>query len=192
MRLLIMGPPGAGKGTQAVGIAAHYGIPAVSSGDLFRQHIKAQDSLGAKVSAMIARGDFVPDVLTTSMVFRRLLEPDARAGWLLDGYPRTLGQVHALDIAQEELGTHLDRVVSLVADPELLVERMLKRAQLEGRADDNEATIRHRIDVYQDETQPVLEEYAGRGLVVEVDAIGAVDEVTRRLTEVLDAAPARA
>lgn len=187
MRLLIMGPPGAGKGTQAVGIAAHYGIPAVSSGDLFRQHIKDQDDLGRRVSALIANGDFVPDVLTTSMVFRRLLQPDARAGWLLDGYPRTLGQVQALDLAQGELGTHLDAVVSLVADPEALVGRMLKRAQIEGRADDNEETIRHRIDVYEEQTAPVLGEYARRGLVVEVDAIGAMAEVTRRLTEALDA-----
>lgn len=187
MRLLIMGPPGAGKGTQAVGIASHYGITPVSSGDLFRQHIKAQDKLGAKVSAMIARGDFVPDVLTTSMVFRRLLESDARPGWLLDGYPRTLGQVQALDMAQAEMGTHLDAVISLIADPERLVERMLKRAELEGRADDNEETIRHRIEVYHHETEPVLDVYRGRGLVVEVDAIGAVNEVTGRLTDALDA-----
>ena len=186
MRLLIMGPPGAGKGTQAGGIAAHYGIPTISSGDLFRQHIKAQDALGQKVSAIIARGEFVPDVITTSMVFRRLLEPDAQNGWLLDGYPRTLAQVEALDIAQAELGTHLDAVVSLVADPDELVGRMLRRAQLEGRADDNEQTIRRRIEVYRDETSPVLAEYDARNLVLEVDALGEIDEVTRRLTEVLD------
>ncbi len=186
MRLLIMGPPGAGKGTQAGGIAAHYGIPTISSGDLFRQHIKAQDALGQKVSAIIARGEFVPDVITTSMVFRRLLEPDAQNGWLLDGYPRTLAQVEALDIAQAELGTHLDAVVSLVADPDELVGRMLRRAQLEGRADDNEQTIRRRIEVYRDETSPVLAEYDARNLVLEVDALGEIDEVTRRLTEALD------
>lgn len=186
MRLLIMGPPGAGKGTQAVGIAAHYGIPPVSSGDLFRQHIRAHDDLGAKVSALISAGDFVPDVLTTSMVFRRLLEPDADNGWLLDGYPRTLGQVNALDIAMEERRIRLDAVISLIADPEELVGRMLRRAELEGREDDNEATIRHRIDVYQHETEPVLSVYRERGLVIVVDAIGEVDEVTRRLTEALD------
>lgn len=187
MRLLIMGPPGAGKGTQASGVAAHYGIPTVSSGDLFRQHIKAQDALGQKVSALIANGEFVPDVLTTSMVFRRLIQPDSRAGWLLDGYPRTLGQVEALDIAQREIGTHIDAVISLVADPNELVGRMLRRAQLEGRADDNESTIRRRIEVYAEETAPVLDEYTRRGLVVEVDALGEVADVTRRLTEALDA-----
>jgi len=186
MRLLIMGPPGAGKGTQATGIAAYYGIPAISSGDLFRKHIKAQDALGQKVSAIISRGEFVPDVITTSMVFRRMLEPDAKEGWLLDGYPRTLAQVEALDIAQAELGTQLDAVISLVADPDELVGRMLRRAELEGRADDNADTIRRRIEVYREETAPVLAEYAGRNLVLEVDALGEIAEVTGRLTEALD------
>jgi len=186
MRLLIMGPPGAGKGTQATGIAAHYAIPAVSSGDLFRGHIKSQDALGRKVSALIARGEFVPDVLTTSMVFRRLLQPDAAAGWLLDGYPRTLGQVEALDLAMGELGTQLDAVISLVADPAALVGRMLRRAQLEGREDDNEETIQHRIEVYRLQTEPVLAEYRGRGSVLEVDALGEVAEVTERIAAALD------
>lgn len=186
MRLLIMGPPGAGKGTQACGVANHYGIPAISSGDLFRTHIKAQDSLGQKVSALIARGEFVPDVITSSMVFRRLLTQEAAHGWLLDGYPRTLGQVQALDIVLSETGERLDGVISLVADPNALVGRMLKRAELEGRADDNEATIRRRIEVYAEETAPVLSEYAKRGLVVEVDALGDITDVTRRLVDALD------
>lgn len=187
MRLLIMGPPGAGKGTQACHVATHYGLVAVSSGDLFRKHIKAQDTLGKKVSALIAAGEFVPDVVTTSMVFRRLLQPDARPGWLLDGYPRTLGQVEALDIAQREIGTKIDAVISLIADPTALVGRMLKRAELEGRADDNAETISKRIEVYYAETEPVMSVYADRGLVVEVDALGEVDDVTRRLTAALDA-----
>nr|NLI48978.1 adenylate kinase [Propionibacterium sp.] len=188
MRLLIMGPPGAGKGTQAARLSAHYGIPTVSSGDLFRAHIKAQDALGQKVSALIARGEFVPDCITTSMVFRRLLKPDIKGvGWLLDGYPRTLGQVEALDIAQAELGTRLDGVISLVADPNEVVGRMLKRAELEGRADDNEATIRRRIEVYDAETKPVLDVYRERDLVVEIDALGTVDEVFDRITGSLDA-----
>ncbi len=187
MRLLIMGPPGAGKGTQATGIAVHYGIPAISSGDLFRAHIKAQDALGQRVSALIAAGEFVPDVITTSMVLSRLLQPDASSGWLLDGYPRTLGQVEALDIAQVELGTQLDAVVSLLADPRELVGRMLKRAELEGRADDNEESIRTRLDAYAAETKPVLDVYRSRGLLVEVGALGEIDEVGRRLIGALDA-----
>lgn len=188
MRLLIMGPPGAGKGTQATGIAERYDVVAVSSGDLFRSHIKAQDPMGQKVSGLIANGEFVPDCITTSMVFRRILKPDAQAnGWLLDGYPRTLGQVEALDIAQKELHTHLDAVISLVADPNELVGRMLKRAQEQGRADDNEATIRRRIEVYAEETEPVLAVYRARDLVVEVDAIGEVGEVTDRIVAALEA-----
>lgn len=187
MRLLIVGPPGAGKGTQATGVADHYGIPAISSGDLFRQHISAQDPLGQKVSNLISHGEFVPDVITSSMIFRRTMEPDAVDGWLLDGYPRTLGQVEALDIVLDEIGTRLDAVISLVADPNELVGRMLRRAELQGRADDNEETIRRRIEVYAEETAPVLAEYAGRGLVVEVDALGDIDDVTRRLVSALDA-----
>lgn len=186
MRLLIMGPPGAGKGTQATGVADHYGIPAISSGELFRTHIKAQDSLGRKVSALIARGEFVPDVITSSMVLRRMLVPDAAKGWLLDGYPRTLGQVHALDLVLAETQHRLDAVISLVADPAELVGRMLKRAQLEGREDDNAETIGRRIEVYAEETAPVLTEYAARGLVVEVNALGEVADVTRNLTDALD------
>lgn len=187
MRLLIMGPPGAGKGTQAGGIAERYGVPAVSSGDLFRAHIKDQDAVGQKVSAIIARGEFVPDCITTSMVFRRILKPDAQGGWLLDGYPRTLGQVEALDIMMDETKTKLDGVIALNADPDALVARMLKRAELEGRADDNEESIRHRIEVYHAETADVVAVYRERGLVVDVDAVGTVDAVRDRITSGLDA-----
>lgn len=181
-----MGPPGAGKGTQAVGIAAHYGVPAISSGDLFRDNIKRKTDLGRRFSTLIAAGDYVPDVLTSSVVFRRLLQPDCAHGWLLDGYPRTVGQVVALDLAMAERGTRLDAVISLQADPDELVERLLKRAQIEGRADDNAETIRHRIDVYDRETAELLHVYDMRGLVVKVDAIGPVDDVTARLAKALD------
>ena len=181
-----MGPPGAGKGTQAVGIAAHYGVPAVSSGDLFRDNIKRQTDLGRRFSTLIAAGDYVPDVLTSSLVFRRLLEPDCANGWLLDGYPRTVGQVLALDLVMGERGTRLDAVISLQADPDSLVQRLLKRAQIEGRLDDNEDTIRHRINVYHRETEELLHVYDMRGLVVKVDAIGEVADVTSRLARALD------
>ncbi len=180
-----MGPPGAGKGTQAVGVAAHYHVPAISSGSLFRENINMQTDLGQRVEALIARGEFVPDVLTTSMVFRRIIMPDCADGWLLDGYPRTLNQVVALDLALTEQGQQLDAVIALEADPQALVERMVRRAGIEGRADDNEETIRNRIDIYHQETADLLDVYRGRGILVQVDAIGGVDEVRQRLVDAL-------
>lgn len=187
MRLLIMGPPGAGKGTQAVGVAAHYGVPAISSGDLFRSNIKSKTPLGERVSAIIAAGEYVPDDLTTELVFDRIADPDCGGGWLLDGYPRTAGQVAALDALLSEQGNEVSAAISLVADPDVLVGRLLKRAEIEGRLDDNEETIRRRIEVYNEETASLLEGYQARGLVVEVDALGDVADVTRRLTDALDA-----
>lgn len=187
MRMLITGPPGAGKGTQATGVAQRYGVPAISSGDIFRDNIKRHTPLGERVVEIIGRGDFVPDVLTTSLVFQRISEPDCWRGWLLDGYPRTLGQVEALDIALAETNTKLDAIVALVAEPEVLVERMLRRAEEQGRADDNAESIRHRIKVYHAETADVIEHYRARGLLVEVDAIGTVEEVRERILAALDA-----
>lgn len=186
MRLLIMGPPGAGKGTQADAVAVHYRVPAISSGEIFRDEIRRGTVLGRQVEELIAAGDFVPDVLTTSLVFSRLLRPDCAHGWLLDGYPRTAAQVEALDIVMAERNTALDAAISLEADPDELVSRMLKRALTEGREDDNAETIRHRIDVYHDETAELLDLYRSRGLLVEVDALGTVDDVTRRLIAALD------
>ena len=187
MRLLITGPPGAGKGTQASALAERYAIPAISSGDIFRDNIKRHTPLGDRVVEIIARGDFVPDVLTTSLVFQRISEPDCWRGWLLDGYPRTLGQVEALDIALAETNTKLDAIVALVAEPEVLVERMLRRAEEQGRADDNAESIRHRIKVYHAETADVIEHYRARGLLVEVDADGTVEEVRERILAALAA-----
>ena len=181
-----MGPPGAGKGTQASGIAERYSIPAISSGDIFRDNIKRHTPLGERVVEIIGRGDFVRDVLSTSLVFQRITEPDCWRGWLLDGYPRTAGQVEALDIVLTETGTKLDAVVALTADPEALVERMLKRAELEGRVDDNAESIRHRIGVYHGETEEVIALYRERGILIEVDAVGTVDEVRDRINTALD------
>lgn len=182
-----MGPPGAGKGTQATAVAQRYGVPAISSGDIFRHNIKRHTPLGDRVVEIIGRGDFVPDVLTTSLIFSRIAEPDCWKGWLLDGYPRTLGQVEALDIMMDETKTKLDGVIALNADPDALVARMLKRAELEGRADDNAESIRHRIEVYHAETADVVAVYRERGLVVDVDAVGTVDAVRDRITSGLDA-----
>ena len=191
MRLLITGPPGAGKGTQAEGIARRYEVPAISSGDLFRDNIKRHTPIGDRIVEIIGRGDFVPDVITTSLVFQRISEPDCWRGWLLDGYPRTLAQVEALDIVLDETKTHLDAVIALTADPEALIERMLLRAEQQGRADDNAEAIRHRIEVYHAETADVIESYRSRGLVLEVDAIGTVDEVADRIVTALEALIAR-
>ncbi|WP_040157822.1 adenylate kinase [Nigerium massiliense] len=186
MRMLIMGPPGAGKGTQAGSVAAHYHVPTISSGEIFRDNIKRGTPLGRKVDELIAAGDFVPDVLTTSLVFSRLLWPDCDDGWLLDGYPRTAAQVEALDIVLRERGVAIDAVICLIADSDELVKRMLLRAEIEGRKDDNAETIRHRIDVYHEETAELIDLYRERGLLVEVDAMGDVDEVRDRVIEGLE------
>ncbi len=184
-----MGPPGAGKGTQADAIADHYGIVTISTGQLFRDNIQLGTALGKQIESLIAGGNLVPDEVTNEMVFQRLASPDVRkrGGFLLDGYPRTLEQVEALDGALLRSRRRLNAVVALVADPDQLVERLLKRAEIEGRADDNAESIRHRIDVYHAETAPVLDVYRERGLTVEVDAFGTVEEVRHRITSALDA-----
>jgi adenylate kinase len=187
MRLLIMGPPGVGKGTQACSIAAHYRIPAISTGSIFRTHVTNQTPLGRQVSEILAAGSYVPDEITNAIVSDRIHQPDAVSGWLLDGYPRTIGQVESLDSILEVDGAALDAVVSLTADADLLVDRLLKRAELEGRADDNAETIRHRMNVYNTATDPLLDTYRERGILVEVDGIGLIEEVAYRVTRALDA-----
>lgn len=187
MKLLIMGPPGVGKGTQAIGIAAHYGVPAISTGDIFRDNVKNQTELGKKVSAILADGGYVPDEITNAVVADRICKPDAVDGWLLDGYPRTIGQVSALDEAMACGDSGLDAVIALTADADLLTQRLLKRAEVEGRADDNAETIKHRMAVYNEATDPLLDEYRSRELLLEVDGIGSIDEVAQRITAALDA-----
>ena len=181
MRLIIMGAPGAGKGTQAPSIATHYGIPAISTGDIFRANVKQKTPLGLKVEAIMAAGDYVPDELTEQIVADRLDQDDAQSGFLLDGFPRTLHQVGALDDYLAERGHQLDAVLSLTVDTEALIQRLLKRAQIEGRADDSEETIRHRMDVYQQDTSPLIDDYRDRGLLIEVDGDGLIAEVSERI-----------
>ncbi|WP_425310286.1 adenylate kinase [Ammonicoccus fulvus] len=191
MRLLIMGPPGAGKGTQAKGIAEHYDIPAISTGDIFRGISKADAEtatpLAKQVKEIMNSGGYVSDEITNQIVAERLGEPDAAGGFLLDGYPRTAGQVEALDAMLAEEGTQLDAVVSIEADQDELVERLLKRAEIEGRADDNEETIRKRQEVYAEQTADLLKVYGDRGLLVSVDGLGEIDEVAQRIFAALDA-----
>ncbi len=182
-----MGAPGAGKGTQAKGIAAHYEIPAISTGDIFRANVKNQTALGKEVQRIMAAGDYVPDEITNAIVEDRLGQPDAEIGFLLDGYPRTVVQVGALDEMLHKLDQELDAVVSLDVDPEVLIARLLKRAELENRADDTEETIRRRMEVYTAETEPLLAMYRERDLLVPVDGMGDVDEVLERIVAALDA-----
>lgn len=182
-RLLIIGPPGAGKGTQASRIAAHYEIPAISTGDIFRANIKGQTELGQRVQAIIEAGELVPDSLTNEIVRDRLHQDDAVAGFLLDGYPRNVEQVHALDEMLD--GDSLDAVVLLEADTDEVVARLLKRAEIEGRADDTEAVIRHRQDVYAEQTAPLVELFTDRGIIVRVDGLGGIDEVADRISAAL-------
>lgn len=183
-RLLIIGPPGAGKGTQAAKIADHYGVPAISTGDIFRANIKGGTELGKRVQAIIEAGELVPDSLTNEIVQDRLSQADAAQGFLLDGYPRNVEQVHALDGMLH--GDALDAVVLLEAETDEVVARLLKRAELEGRADDTEEIIRHRQDVYAEQTAPLIELFTDRGILVAVDGLGAIDEVAQRIASALD------
>ncbi|MCI1747396.1 MAG: adenylate kinase [Acidipropionibacterium sp.] len=187
MRLLIIGAPGAGKGTQASAIASHYGVLAISTGDIFRANIKGGTELGKKVKAIMDAGDLVPDEVTDEIVVDRLGQPDAVGGFLLDGYPRNLHQVSALDTYLSGKGESLDAVISLEVDPELLTARLLKRAEIEGRSDDNEETIRNRMSVYSSQTEPLIDHYRQAGLLVPVDGVGEISEVHDRIVAALDA-----
>ena len=187
IRLLIVGAPGAGKGTQATGLAAAYGVPAISTGDIFRANIKNGTDLGKQVQEITAQGRLVPDSLTNELIRDRLSQADVAGGFLLDGYPRTVGQVEFLTDLLAEQGGAIDAVVQLVTDTDAVVERLLKRAQEQGRVDDTEEIIRHRQEVYATETAPIIDVYAERGAVVEVDGMGDVDEIAQRILDALAA-----
>ena len=186
-RLLIVGPPGAGKGTQAARLTERYGIPAIATGDIFRENIRNQTPLGVEVKAIVDAGDYVPNSLTNALVTARLEEPDARDGFLLDGYPRTVDQIEYLDELLAGKGQALDAVIFLLADKEEVVARLRKRALEQGRADDTEEAIRHRQDVFARETAPLIPVFRERGLLIEVDGLGEIDEVSERIAAALDA-----
>jgi adenylate kinase len=186
MRLILMGPPGAGKGTQAKVIATHYSIPAISTGDIFRANVAGRTELGKEAQRYMDAGEYVPDEVTNGMVRDRISLADAEPGFLLDGYPRTLAQVDALDEIMKDLAQELDGVVVLTAERDELVNRLLQRAQVEGRADDTEEVIRRRQEVYEEQTAPLIEVYEERGLLVEVDGMGEIEAVTHRIFEKLD------
>jgi adenylate kinase len=186
-RLLLIGPPGAGKGTQAVLLAAHFGIPAISTGDIFRSNVKNETPLGIEAKGFMDRGEYVPSTLTNALIRDRLSQPDAQTGFLLDGYPRTADQVAELDNILVESSVRLDVVVQLRADNKELIRRLAHRAEVEGRADDTPEVIGKRLDVYDEQTAPLIDIYVSRGLVAMIDGSGEIELVTKRIIEALNA-----
>lgn len=187
MRLLIMGPPGAGKGTQAERIAERLQIPAISTGEIFRKNMQEKTLLGREAQRYSDRGEYVPDEITNPMVRNRLDEADCVNGFLLDGYPRTLPQVEALDKILADDGARIDRVLVLTVDHGELVKRLMERAGESARADDSEDVQRRRLEIYAEETEPLLDLYAQRGLLVLVNGMGTVDDVAERVMKALRA-----
>jgi adenylate kinase len=186
MKLLLIGPPGAGKGTQASKLSEVFGIPAISTGDIFRENVKNQTPLGIEAKSYMDSGEYVPDELTNKLVRDRLKNPDCVNGFLLDGYPRTADQVQELDSILTETNSKLDAVVQLTADTDEVVRRLAKRAIEQGRSDDTEDVLRNRLHVYEEQTAPLISVYEARGLLVKVDGLGEIAEVTKRITDALD------
>lgn len=186
MRLLIMGPQGVGKGTQAALLSEHYHIPAISTGDIFRYNLKNKTELGLQVQEYIDKGELVPDGLTNSIIRDRLKADDTRDGWILDGYPRNISQVHALDEILEELGMPLQHVVALEASRDVLLERMSKRAQEEGRSDDTPEVIKKRLATYEKETAPLLDVYESRGQLLVVNGVGNISDINEHIIRQLN------
>jgi adenylate kinase len=187
IRLLLIGPPGAGKGTQAAQLAQHFEIPAISTGDIFRENVRNQTLLGVEAKGFMDRGEYVPDTLTNALVRDRLNKEDAQRGFLLDGYPRTIDQVTELDYILQENGKKLDVVVQLTADGDELLRRLSGRALEQGRSDDTPDVIKRRLDVYEEQTAPLIDVYVSRGVVAKIDGLGEITEVTARIIEAIDA-----
>lgn len=185
-RMLIVGPPGSGKGTQAERISDRLGIVAISTGDIFRANVKGETPLGLEAKKYMDAGDYVPDSVTNKMVRDRLQQDDVQEGFLLDGYPRTSAQVDELDDILSAKGEKLDVVLQLTANDEELVKRLLGRAKESGRSDDDEKVIRHRLNLYHTQTEAVVVRYEKQGLLAKVDGIGAIDEVTNRIMAAID------
>jgi len=187
IRLLLIGPPGAGKGTQAAQLAQHFEIPAISTGDIFRENVRNQTALGLEAKAYMDRGEYVPDTLTNALVRDRLNKEDAKRGFLLDGYPRTIDQVSELDYILQESGKKLDVVVQLTAVGDELLRRLSGRALEQGRSDDTPEVIKRRLDVYDQQTAPLIDVYVSRGVVAKIDGLGEITEVTARIIEAIAA-----
>src|ERR671930_2812920 len=187
MRIVLLGPPGAGKGTQAVRIAEHFGCADVATGDIFRANVADGTPLGRTAQAYMDRGDLVPDEVVIAMVMDRLAEPDCDVGFVLDGFPRTVAQAEALDRRLAELDTPLHAALNFEATEDELFRRLAGRATALHRSDDAEQTIRHRLEVFAIKTRPLIDYYARRGLLINVDAIGTIEEVTKRILNDLTA-----
>jgi adenylate kinase len=184
-RLLMLGPPGAGKGTQAQRLVEKLGVPQISTGMMLRDAVAAKTTVGLKAREVMARGDLVSDDIVIAVAEQRLAAPDARRGFILDGFPRTPGQAAQLDAMLERLGTPLERCIALSLDEDEIVRRLLKRAEIEGRNDDNEETVRKRLKIYHAQTEPLIAHYSRQGIVRSVDGLGTVDDVTKRIAEAL-------
>ncbi len=184
-RIVLLGPPGAGKGTQAARLVETLGIPHVSTGDMLRSAVRIGSPVGLKAKAVMEAGELVSDEIVIGIAEERLAEKDAAGGFLLDGFPRTIAQAEALEEMLERLGVRLDCCLAITVDNEAVVERLLKRAEIEGRADDNETSIRERMRVYDAETAPLLAFYTTRDRLIEVDGMGTIDEVAERIEKAL-------
>jgi adenylate kinase len=184
-RLLLLGPPGAGKGTQAARLVDELGIPQISTGDMLRAAVSAGTEVGRRAQEHMDAGRLVPDDVVIGVAEERLARPDAARGFILDGFPRTAGQAAALDALLARLGVRLERCIALRVDEEELVQRLLRRAQIEGRSDDNEEAIRTRMQEYRRKTQPLIDHYRAAGVLAEVDGQGSVEEVAKRIQEAL-------
>jgi adenylate kinase len=184
-RILLLGAPGAGKGTQAARIIERHQIPHISTGDMLRTAVAEGTEVGKKAKAVMDAGQLVSDDIVIAIAEERLGQPDAEKGFVLDGFPRTVAQAEALDRTLEKLGAPLERCLAVTVDTEAVVQRLLKRAEIEGRADDNEETIRERMRVYEKQTAPLLDHYGKAGLLAEVDGMGTVAEVFERIEEAL-------
>ena len=186
MRLVVLGPPGAGKGTQAVRLAERFACADVATGDIFRANVASGTGLGRAAQEYMDRGDLVPDEVVIAMVMERLAEDDCDGGFVLDGFPRTVNQAEALDRRLVDLGAPLHAVLCIEAGEEELLRRLAGRAAAQHRADDAEQTIRHRLEVFAIKTRPLIDYYAHRRVLVNVDAIGPIEVVTKRILDDLD------